>query len=335
VTDRRSLSRRKLLWAVATIGAAASTGSGAAAVLSDSETVDATLTTGVLDLDSTPSWGNDGSIDGNTGSISGQSGSETVTLSTSGNPSYVWFRTRCKQCTDAEETLQVRFGLDTDGDDDVERWLDGFDGGTYLSLREARDRLGGGTILGEEDPLELAPDDSIDVVVGWQTADDTLMSDLDVSFDFEFYATQTRHVMNTDKVAPDWDCPDVVCDPPGGEDPPSGVKEISYVALCSSDIIAPSDVTLEFSDDGTTVTVTDVTDDLSIDEVLLKYSTKLDVFGYGGDPSSYVAGSGTTYEKPDQGGGGGYEGTDRTNSDPCLTEFGIKYDVGSGWGGDE
>jgi hypothetical protein len=339
VSDRRSLSRRKLLWAVATAGVAASTGSGAAAVLSDAEEVNGLLTAGMLDLDPDPSWGNDGS----TGSISGAEGRETITIDVSGNPSYVWFRTRCKQCTPAEEEIRVRLGLDVDGDDTVDRWLLGaFENGGYLSLRETRERLGSGTLLGDGQ-LVLTPADTWTLVVEWETTDDTVTTDLDADFDFDLYATQTRHVANTDTVAPPWTCPGVTCGPTGGGDPPSGVTEISFVALCSADALSPSDVTLEFSEDGTAVTVRDVSADVTVETVVLKYSTKLDVFQYGGDPSSYATGDApTTLDQqtgPGSGGrGSGYEGSDRTNPTPCLTANGIKYDVGSGWqseGGDE
>jgi hypothetical protein len=306
-------------------------------MMTDSEEVDAMLTAGVLDLDSNPSWGNGDSTDGSApGSISGDEGRETVTVSVSGNPSYVWFRTQCKQCTSAEETLQVRFGLDFDVDGSVDEWLPGFEGGDYLSLRAARERLGGGVQLGE-----LAPEDTWELVVEW-TTDGPVTSELDVTFDFDFYATQTRHVMNTGAVAPDWDCPDVACEPPGGEEPPSGVKEISFVALCSPDDVSPSDVTLEFSDDGTAVTITDVAGDVTIEEVLLKYGLQLDVFAYDAERDWYATGSAQNSftQKPglngagNQGGGGDtYPNTDpvRSNSDPCPEHNWIKYDVGEGW----
>ena len=324
MTDRQSLSRRKLLWAAATIGAAASTGGGAAAMMSDSEDVGAMLTAGILDLNPNPSWGNADSTDGSaSGSISGNEGRETVTVSVDGNPSYVWFRTRCKQCTPDEETLQVRFGLDVDADGTVDQWLDGFDGTDdgYLSLRTARERLGEGVQLGE-----LAPSDTWELVVEW-TTDGPVTRDLNVSFDFEFYATQTRHVMNTDTVAPDWECPDVVCDPSGGNDDQVS-KEISFVAFCSPDDIEPSDVSIEFDDDGRTVTLVDKVDSVTIDTVIVKAGQRLDVFPFDGTvPTSFTTGGASEFYI--QGSGGTYPASDpeRSNADPCPESEWIKYEV--------
>jgi len=306
VTDRRDLSRRKLLWAVATAGAAASAGSGTAAVMYDSEIVDSEMTAGMLDLDTDPSWANDSSF----GAASkGDSGTETVTLSVSDNPSYLWFRTKCIQCDPVEEALFVRFGVDTDGDGDVERWLSD----DYLSLRKARERFGEGVNLDEIEPTE-----TWEFVVEWEIREN-VRDDTNVDFDFDFYATQSRHVMNTDSVAPDWQCPS------GCGGTVDGLSAISWVAFCSSSEFSRDDLDFERSDDKRTLMIKNLPD--RIDTILLKYGTKLDVFGTDGSQDgqlSLTVGDGTS-EYQD---GNSYPGTEplRSNSIPCPDSYGCKYE---------
>lgn len=315
MSDRRSLSRRKLLWAIATTGAAASVGSGTAAFMSDSEIVSGSMTAGILDLDTDPSWGNDSSF----GTASkGDEGTETVTLSVSDNPSYLWFRTKCAQCTQIEEAVFVRFGIDTDGDGSVDQWLTG----DYLSLREARERYGEGVNLGE-----LGTTETWELVVEWEVRE-AVKEETNVDFDFDFYATQSRHVMNTDSVAPDWQCPgdcDGTGGPGGDPDEPSA---ISWVAFCSSKQISSQDIAFERSDDGRTLVVSDLSP--HVDTILMKYGTKLDLFRIDPesqtDQMSFTAGDGTTYLQD----GNSYPGTDtdpaRTNSVPCPDSYGCKYE---------
>lgn len=306
MTDRRDLSRRKLLWAVATAGAAASAGSGTAAMMHDSEVVDSAMTAGILDLDTEPSWGNDSSF----GTASeGDSGTETVTLSVSDNPSYLWFRTKCAQCDPVEEALFVHFGVDTDGDGTVDQWLSS----DYLSLREAREQFGEGTNLGELDPT-----DTWELVVEWELRDG-LRDDTNVDFDFDFYATQSRHVMNTDSIAPDWQCPGD-CGGTGGK--PDKTFGISWVAFCSSEEFSNRDIDFERSDDERTLVVRSLP--TSIDTIVIKYGTNLDVFDVSSRSGQFslTVGDGTTYDQE----GNSYSGTDRTNTLPCPDSYGCKYD---------
>lgn len=313
MTDGRDLSRRKLLWAVATAGAAASTGSGTAAFMHDSEVVDSSVAAGVLDLETDPSWGNDSTTDpfGDGTASEGDSGSETVTLSVSNNPSYLWFRTRCAQCDPVEEALFVRFGVDTDSDGTVEQWLSD----DYLSLREARERFGEGVELGE-----IGATDTWEFVVEWELREG-LPEDTDVGFDFGFHAAQSRHVMNTDSVAPSWECPDD-CDGTGdtGGEPDDGLAAISWVAFCSPTKVVAGDIVFTLSDDGRTLVFDSLPDD--IETILLKYGTSLDVFE--APQSSVTVGDGTTYAQE----GNSYPETDptRSNSTPCPDSYGCKYE---------
>jgi predicted ribosomally synthesized peptide with SipW-like signal peptide len=305
VTDRRSLSRRKLLWAAATVGAAASTGTGTAALMHDTEMVNGSVAAGVLDLDTDPTWGNDsgtGPFDGGTVSKD-DSGEERITLSVSNNPSYLWFRTRCIQCDPAEEAIYVRFGIDTDGDGTVDEALS-----SYLSLRDARAEFGEWVSLGEVDPS-----DTWELVVEWEVRENVAENE-EVDFDFRFYATQSRHVMNTDSVAPVRECPSGCITTSGG---PSA---ISWVALCAPDTFSKDDVEFTRSDDGRTLTFRSLPE--TVDTVLIKYGTNLDVFD--GRPESVTAGDGTTYTQD----GTSFPGTDpeRSNPTPCPGSYGCKYE---------
>ena len=320
MTDRRDLSRRKLLLAVATAGAAASTGSGTAALMHDSEAVSSSVAAGLLDLDTDPSWGNDagtGPFGGGTAS-QGDSGRETVTLSVSDNPSYLWFRTRCATCTRAEEVLFVRFGTDTDGDGTVDQWLTD----DYLSLRDARERFGEGVNIGELDATE-----TWEFVVEWELRE-AIQEDSDVGFDFGFYAAQSRHVMNTDSVAPNWECPDE-CDDTGdpGGDPSDSLSAISWVAFCSSTPVNEDDIQFTLNDNGRMLVFDTLP--VEIDAILLKYGTRLDVFDT--PQSSVTVGEGTTYTQ--QGNSFPETSPTRSNATPCPGSYGCKYEFSDDGGG--
>jgi hypothetical protein len=321
VTDRRPLSRRQLLWATATIGAAASTGGGAAAVMSDAERASGTLTAGILELESV--WGNAGGTDDPTHiSISDPEGSEQITVDVSGNPSYVWFRTQCAQCTPGEEELEVRFGLDTDGDGNPDQWLDGFGGGQYRTLRAARELLGEGVLLGE-----LAPDETWHLVVDWRTG--TTPTAIDDAFDFGFYATQTRHVMNASRVAPAWEC-DVDCSTGGGTGDESDLPAISWVAFCGDGTFDPDFRPERSADERTLLLETDsYTVPDSVVEIAVKYGQYLDVFQYDGQTSITVGDpAAETFEHT---GGNQYDGTDRNNTNFCAGSGGCKFEFPDTW----
>lgn len=317
MTDRRDLSRRKLLWAVATAGAAASAGSGTAALMHDSEVVSSSVAAGVLDLETDPSWGNDSGMGpfGGGPASAGDSGTETVTLSVSDNPSYLWFRTQCAQCTSVEEVLFVRFGLDIDGDGTVDQWLTE----NYLSLRDARERFGEGVNIGELDAT-----DTWEFVVEWELREG-IQEDAGVGFDFGFYAAQSRHVMNTDSVAPNWECPGE-CDGTGdpGGDPDDDLADISWVAFCSSTPVNEDDIRFTLSDDEETLVFDTLPNE--IDTILLKYGTNLDVFD--APQSSVTVGDGVTYTQEQN----SYPGTDptRSNLTPCPDSYGCKYEFSGG-----
>jgi hypothetical protein len=316
VTDDRFLSRRQLLWAAATVGAAASTGGGTAAVFKDSNRFEATLTAGTLDL--TTSWssgdGSDSSFE-----VSSNEGSQRIDIALSGNPSYVWFGTKCKECTAVEEELSVRFGIDRDGS--IE-WLDGFDGTAdgYLSLREARDRFVDGVLLGEFDPSSDAA-----LLVEWTTAEG-VTDEYSATFEFDFYATQRRHVMDPSTVEPPWGC-DRTC---GAET--AGLPAISWVSFCG-DPDFDREFTPERSDDERTLLLE--TDDYTVpddvERIGVKYGTYIDVFEHTGQEAVEV-GTDDAVATFEQTGGNEYtnvdtgEDGDWDSSSFCNGLGGCKYE---------
>ncbi len=178
MSDPPWLSRREVLLTATTAGAAATAGSGVVALFHDTEQFPAELKAGTLELNADPSWENTGSL----GSVAeGEGGSETVGLVVSGNPAYVWFRTRCPACRPVEEALFVRLGIDTDGDGTTDLAISE----QYRSLRETRRRYGDGVRLGT-----LVPGDQWDLQLEWELREP---ADTDtVTFAFDFKATQTR-----------------------------------------------------------------------------------------------------------------------------------------------
>ncbi|WP_251344258.1 hypothetical protein [Haloplanus halophilus] len=373
MTDRRSLSRRHLLWGLTTIGAAATTGSGTAALLSDSARTDARMTAGALDLSA--SWGNDDSITVESSADDG--GERRITLTVDDNPAYLCFRTDCpdtptdpprndrgwtdddwmergtarrtakrrngtaRNATGADgrdggdprsslqpstdrgngrrnrtggndrvrdttlaDRLLVRYGIDRHDGSGVE-WLSG-----YLSLREARTTYGTGACIDGE----IGPDDTWEFVVQWKT-DEVVTNSTDVEFDFEFYASQSRHV-DPDSVDPDWECG------------PTGTQSgISWVTLCSTSPFDPEAANVDptLSDDGLTVSFSNLPD--AVTTVVIKYGRKLDVVDSPTGTSITVGDDGaTTYDQATA----GFTGTDRTNPQPCPAAFGCKYEF-PGW----
>jgi hypothetical protein len=310
VTDPRSLSRRKLLLAVATTGAAASTGSGAAAMFHDSETTTSAVTAGTLDLELGP-WASErtGTSPFEGGTISsGDDGREYRELSISDNPGYLWFRTACAcdPVSQVEEALFLQFGVDEDGDGTVDRWLTD----APVSLREARERFGDGVSIGE-----LPATTTWRFVVDWDV-EGNVADETTVEFDFVFYATQSRHVMNVDAVAPDWSCD---C---GGTGGPEQLPGISWVAFGASEPFSKEDLAFSRSDDERTLVLESVPN--AVETVVIKYGTLLDVFDYSGQSSLDVGKDG--YEQQQN----AFPETEptRSNSVPCPEAYGCKYEFG-------
>lgn len=304
--DAWPVSRRALLAGITTVGAAAS-GAGTAALFRDDGRTGARATAGSVDLETR--WVHGGSrTDLGRVSESGDGGSKRVELALAedSNPAYVWFRTRCRRCTEMERKLAVSLSLETDRGT-TQLFTDG-------RLRDARRQFGSGARL----PGRLSPGDTWHVVVDW-ALQEPLEQDGTVNFDFDFHATQARNVDDPAAFGPAWTCPD------GCADDAPAVSDVSWVGFCagSGEQLRPDDVT--FSVDGHVLEVTDAPADL--DAILLKYGTNLDVFENPAPVGSFAAGTGDeTYTQQRS----GFRGTTRSNPTPCPGTCGLKYDVDEG-----
>ncbi|MGQ4555648.1 hypothetical protein [Halobellus sp. GM3] len=337
-TPASGLSRRRVLYGIATAGAAAASGSGVAAVLTDAERTEATLAAGSLDLDvdvlSPTSWKNDAY----TGSV-GLHSTQTAEfeLSVDDNPAYVWLVSDCPACEAIEEKLRITVELRGDGSGATELFSDG-------TLRSFRERYGSGGLLSET--ALPTGGETWTVSFTWSLSD-PVPNSADVDFGFRFYAVQERHLadpqsfdLNLDREA----CGDCE-DDNGGDEQPCG-KEISYVAFCSDETLDSDDVSFErqaCGDGGdlATLEITAIPD--HVNAVLLKYGRNLDVFTYDAEdasPGFSVTTGGAnsdldlaaTYE---QTGGSEFPGSGpptRSNSDPCPGEYGYKHEFDGGEG---
>ena len=311
----RQLSRRKILWGLAATGATASAGGGTAALFTDTEQFGSQMTAGTLDLQT--GWGNvdtGGNNDavGNNDTVGngvpsidlgraekGDTGRFHANVAVSGNPAYVWFRTACPDGQVAEEVLDVTVSLVTP------------DGTTTLAsgpIEDVRQELGPGVRL---DGV-LSPDDTWQIVVEWGITWSVSRTGT-VTFDFDFYAQQTRHVEDPPAVPPNW----TGCDDNGGG------KDISWIAFCTGQQgpidLAPGD---DFEIDGPTLSLIDIP--ASVNTVLLKSGQHLDVFTEF-DPTGTLT-TGTAPIRYEQSGNGFLNSDGRSNSTPCPGECYYKYD---------
>ncbi|WP_158599366.1 twin-arginine translocation signal domain-containing protein [Halobellus sp. Atlit-38R] len=318
------LSRRKLLYGLAATGAAAGSGSGVAAMLTDTETTKAQFTTGSFDLDvdvlSPAEWQND-SYTASLGLYQPETAS--FELAVDDNPAYVWLVAPCPTCTPTEEKIDVRVELaDHDGSTTVL-----FEG----SLREFRAAYGSGGALS----TEALPDgdETWTVSFSWELTE-VVDGDVGVDFGFEFRAVQERYL--DDPMAYDLGLPECDgCDDGGDENVACG-KGISFAAFCSEKSVTQSDVeftrrTCGDTDRAATLEVTTIPS--HVDHVLLKHGTKLDVFAYDGESTPFSINSGgensdltlvATYE---QDGSEFPESGDppRATNDPCPDKYWVKY----------
>ena len=199
----------------------------------------------------------------------------------------------------------MRYGVDRG--DGVE-WVS-----TFTTLLEARTTFGEGYCIDGE----LAPGDTWEFVVQWKT-DDVVTNPTDVEFDFEFYASQSRHV-DPETIELDWQCDT------GGGTGVADPSEISWVAFCSSEPFETDGIDPTLSDDGLTVSFSTVPD--TVRTVVIKYGRNLDVVPYDGQTSITVGSEAATTSDQDA---SGFVGTDRSNPVPCPDSFGCKYEF-PGW----
>jgi hypothetical protein len=312
--DERRISRRRFLLGASATGAVISGGAGTLAELRDSEALRASLATGSLDLE--VSWEGDGT-ETTLGTVSdaGDGGSRLVemVMPVESNAAYLWFRTQCPECVPIEDLVWIAFVLETDdGDHPV------FEG----TLRDARLTLGGGIRLDDV----LYPGETWGLRIEWELLE-SVPGDETITFDFDFYAVQRRHLQNPDTARPPWE---VCADCPENGNGGSTEHEISYVAFASNQSVSVGEIDLEIVEDGTSVQYAVASNPVTIEAVALKYATHLDVFDPAPQQGVLAVGDGETF---DQGPGNEFAGTDptRTVPDP-LPEYcwSAKYEIDEG-----
>lgn len=331
---RLGLSRRRLLYGVAATGAAASSGSGVAALLADDERTGARFTGGTLDLSvdvqSPESWDN-GPYD----AAIAPNGSQEAEfdLSVDDNPAYVWLVAPCPTCEKYENRVNVTLEL-TDRSDGFEYEL--FDD----SLRSFRQAYSSGRPLSES---ALRPGETWTVSFTW---DLTGSVPDDVDFDFEFRAVQERHIDDPESHALDVDhAPCDGCDEGDGGGESECGKDVSFVAFCSEGDgmakIEPGDVEFERKRCGDTdrhATLNVEALPAHATHVLLKSATGLDVFEYDGEGTPFTVTSGGANAALELDGSYEQDGNvfvgsgdpPRKTGDPCPGGYWYKYDFDGG-----
>jgi len=322
--SERRLSRRGLLYGVAAAGAAATSGSGVAALLTDEERASASFTTGALDLDVDvlqPTAWRDSAYTASIGVH--ETATAEFALSIESNPAYVWLVSPCPTCEPIEQHLTIRLEVTRSGREPIVL----FEG----TLRAFRDSFASGGLLSTD---ALTTGETWTVSLSW-----TVLApvDDDVAFDFDFRAVQARNLETPQAFEIERsDCGDC-----SGEQNGECGKDISYVAFCSDEEITQSDFSFETKECGdsgrmSTLEVTAVPD--HVDEILLKYATNLDVFEYDGEstPFSVTTGGSSedlslvdTYDQQ----GNEYPASGdppRRNSDPCPEKYWVKFETDGG-----
>ncbi|SDY10315.1 hypothetical protein [Halobellus clavatus] len=326
------LSRRSVLYAAAATGAAAASGSGVAALLTDTEQVKTRLSAGTLDLDVAvlrpPSW-TDGTYTGKL--VLHEEQTATFELSVDTNPAFVWLMSPCPTCDDVESKIEVELELTRPGSGTTTLFT-----GTLDAFREA---YGRGGLLSTQ--ALAGSTETWTVTFTWLLLE-PLAGDRpgrgrgtgrkaaapDIGFEFEFRAIQERHLGDPEQFDLGLPaCPD--CEPECG-------TSISFVAFCGDGSFEETGLSFETIECGgnyPTLTVTEIPS--GVDTVVLKYASYMDVFRYDGEetPFRVTTGGGdsdlgliATHERES-----GNEHTadgqpSRYPNDPCSGDNWVKYE---------
>ncbi|MFW5939273.1 MAG: hypothetical protein ACOCQU_02375 [Halolamina sp.] len=183
-------TRRQLLAGLGTLGAASALGGGAAAaLLSDAEAMNGTITAGEVSLtvDCPDCLPTPDGIAFDLGVDPGERGETTLSVVPDGNPVRLWVRTTCPPVNDAfAETLAVTLALDADCDGDADSTL--FEG----SLADLRRSFVDGRRLEGAEPC-LATDDTLCLDLSWALPADATLPESTTTLTAEFFAEQCRH----------------------------------------------------------------------------------------------------------------------------------------------
>jgi len=342
-----AVSRRTLLYGLATAGIGAGTGAVTGASVFDAEAFTGNLySTGEVDIEacwedagaSSPCTPDDGSgtrVDLGTVSAAGDGGSGLVRVRLPGNdannPAFTWFRTSCPGDADGlERDLCVRIWRDENCNATRDQGEPVLASGT---LCEVLDTLNSGVLL-DGDPAtsdadSLEPGEEACLGVEWVLESDTIDEPVDI--DFEFHATQSRHTDPQNQnpwpgAGCDVTCPDR-CNPGG----------ISFVTLCGSGLTeGNTSVETATDEDGDLITNDEgepIAVEWSADEPV-KYVVFKNGNGKTGNNhamftfdvdgvTSGTARVNTVFDEPDSGG---------HPSNPCPGgSSGVKYEYENGW----
>ncbi|MFB6252836.1 MAG: hypothetical protein ABEI27_14335, partial [Halobellus sp.] len=250
------LSRRSILYAAAATGAAAASGSGVAALLTDTERVQTRLSAGTLDLDVSvlrpPSW-TDGTSTGKL--VLHEEQTATFELSVDTNPAFVWLVSPCSTCDDVESKIEAELEPTRPGAGTTTLFS-----GTLDAFREV---YGRGGLLSTQ--ALAGGTETWMVTFTWlllEPLEDGVGDEF--SFEFEFRAIQERHLGDPEQFDLGLPaCPD--CESECG-------TSISFVAFCgdgSFEKAALSFETIECGGNYPTLKLMEIPS--GVDTVVLKY----------------------------------------------------------------
>ncbi|MFC4405373.1 hypothetical protein [Haloarchaeobius iranensis] len=257
--DRASLSRRRLLGSVGTVGALSGVaGVGTWALFEDGETFAASVDAGEVGVsigcDSCPTEGDSVSfgLDGlEPGDERIDESAETFTVTADANPVRVWLRTNCPDPVDPlGDAVEVRLSRDPDCDGSGTTQMYPSEDGSWRTLNEFRSDLRGGLRL---DNLGGEPclDGTLCLDLEYRLPEDaTWANDLSTELTFEVAAEQCRHVPEDSVTSPPFppsDCRELDC--------PYCV-ELGKLEVGEDDLLPPgvydfTELCPQFADDGT------------------------------------------------------------------------------------
>lgn len=268
----RLCSRRQLLAGVAAIGVGAATGVGTAARLHDTESGAVVATAGTVDIEAhwhvDPGTPETLRTTSQLGRGTASVGVPARTAATPTNPAHLWMRTPCAPDCAGGDGLWSRLDVRVVDRRDGQQW--------HGSLCAVLTRLSDGVYLGRIDPGETR-----EVSVEWRltAAVDTVES---LPFTLEFYAAQFRQNDDAADETPNrptaWDGPVERCASVVSAGP---TPDISFVAFCGAGLSSDELSLTLHTTDGRTTAVSwhlDGTAAARVDEVVLKYDTRFEVF---------------------------------------------------------
>ncbi|WP_257299631.1 hypothetical protein [Haloarchaeobius sp. FL176] len=220
--DQASVSRRKLLGSVGSVGALSGVaGAGTWALFEDSERFGVSMSAGKVgvSIDCRNCEVIDGTVGFEFGGLTlGEERTERFTVTADANPIWVWLRTNCPEPVDPlGDVVEIQLFRDPncDGPSDVTQvYPPDDDEDSWTTLNEFRTALRGGLRLDDLDG-EPCIDSELCLDLKYRLSKDaTWAVDLSTELTFEVVAEQCRHVPESDMAMspfPPEDCPEPEC----------------------------------------------------------------------------------------------------------------------------